>query len=233
MSQMRKPAPPHPEAALAAGMARRAGPGRRPGKASGAAQREHLLDLALDLFAQRGVVNTTLGEIARAAGVTPAMLHYYFKSREQLLDVLVEERLDPIRARMIASLAGTEDPVELLVAMARAMVKIAGEYRWYAPLWMREVVSEGGGLRDTIERRHGRGPIEDFIARLRRAQQAGRLNPALEPELVVLSLMGLTLLPLAKLWTTGEGRATSLTADKIERHAAALLLGGVAAPGRT
>jgi AcrR family transcriptional regulator len=233
MSATRKPAPPHPAAALAAGIVRRAGPGRRPGKASGPAQRERLLDVALDLFARRGVVNTTLGEIARAAGVTPAMVHYYFNSREQLLDVLVEERLDPIRERMIASLAGTEDPVELLVGMARAMVKIAGEHHWYAPLWMREVVSEGGGLRDTLERRHGRGPIEDFVGRLRRAQQAGRLNPALEPELVVLSLMGLTLLPLARLRATGARGISGLTAEKIERHAAALLLGGVAAPART
>lgn len=194
-------------------------------------RRERLLDVALTLFARRGVVNTTLGEIARAAGVTPAMVHYYFSSREQLLDVLVAERLDPIRERMIGALAGTEDPVELLVGLARQMVKIGTEHAWYAPLWMREVLSEGGGLRDTLERRHGRAPQEAFIERLRRAQREGRLNPDLDPELVVQSLMGLTLLPLAKLRATGAG-GSSLTAEKIERHAAALLMGGVPARRR-
>lgn len=205
---------------------------RRPGRPARSVdapeQRDRLLGIALELFAQRGVVNTTLGEIARAAGVTAAMLHYYFKSRNQLLDVLIAERLDPIRERMIAALAGTEDPVELLVGLARQMVQIGTEHNWYAPLWMREVLSEGGGLRDRLEARHGRAKQAEFIERLQRAQRDGRLNPGLEPELVVQSLMGLTLLPLAKLNASGAGSGPALNPENIARHAVALLLGGVA-----
>lgn len=201
----------------------------RPARGMGAPeQRDTLLDLALELFAQRGVLNTTLAEIARAAGVTAAMVHYYFKSREQLLDVLIAERLDPIRERMLAALAGTEDPVELLVGLARQMVQIASEHSWYAPLWMREVLSEGGGLRDRLEQRHGQAPKAVFIERLRQAQRDGRLNPGLEPELLVQSLMGLTLLPLAKLHVSQTGCMPQLTPETIARHAVALLLGGVA-----
>ncbi len=58
-------------------------PGCRPGCPSGrqgADAREHLLDIALGLFAREGIGETTLGAIAREAGVTPAMVHYYFKT---------------------------------------------------------------------------------------------------------------------------------------------------------
>jgi len=206
-------------------------PPRRPGRpvraAGSAAQRETLLGIALELFAQRGVVNTTLTEIARAAGVTAAMVHYYFKSRDHLLDVLIAERLEPIRSRMIAALNGTDDPVELLVGLARQMVEIGAEHSWYAPLWMREVLSEGGGLRERLQQHHGRNQQEEFIERLRQAQSQGRLNAGLEPELIVLSLFGLTLLPLAKLCAPQSTHAPQITPDMIARHAVALLVGGL------
>ncbi|KAA1337047.1 TetR/AcrR family transcriptional regulator, partial [Escherichia coli] len=74
---------------------------RRPGRPRGGkrvtASREQLLDIALNLFSRQGIANTSLNAIAREAGVTPAMLHYYFNSREQLLDAMIEERFLPLR----------------------------------------------------------------------------------------------------------------------------------------
>ena len=70
-------------------------PGRRPGRpAAGlggsAGQREQLLDAATELFAQHGVAATAIKTIAIHAGVTPALVHYYFRDREQLLDAVVD-----------------------------------------------------------------------------------------------------------------------------------------------
>ena len=59
-----------------------------------------MLDVALGMFARQGIVETTLGAIAREAGVTPAMVHYYFKTRDQLLDVLIDERFGPLRTEL-------------------------------------------------------------------------------------------------------------------------------------
>src|SRR6266436_1659705 len=57
--------------------------------------RRQLLDAAIALFAQRGIAATTVAAIAADAKVTPALLHYYFKNRAQLLDAVVDERLVP------------------------------------------------------------------------------------------------------------------------------------------
>ena len=45
------------------------------------------------LFFQKGFLDATTQEIADEAGVNRAMIHYYFRSREQLLDVLLQENL--------------------------------------------------------------------------------------------------------------------------------------------
>jgi TetR/AcrR family transcriptional regulator len=45
------------------------------------------------LFFQKGFLNATTQEIADEAGVNRALIHYYFRSRDLMLDLLLEETL--------------------------------------------------------------------------------------------------------------------------------------------
>lgn len=55
-------------------------------------QTEDLIkEKAKGLFFKKGFLNATTQEIADEAGVNRALIHYYFRSREQLLDTLMEE----------------------------------------------------------------------------------------------------------------------------------------------
>jgi AcrR family transcriptional regulator len=208
-------------------------PTRRPGRPSGSVQgperRSRLLDAALTLFARQGIVDTTLGAIAREAGFTPAMVHYYFKTRDQLLDVLIDERFLPLRAALGGAFeANPDDPVAAIAQLARRLVDLAVEYPWFPPLWVREVMSEGGPLRQRMHERFGHTHHKASLARIEQWQKEGRVNAELEPSLVFLSLLGLTILPLAtsKMWRNDPVRR-SLTADDIARHAVALLVHGL------
>jgi TetR/AcrR family transcriptional regulator len=60
---------------------------------------------AKSLFFQKGLLNATTQEIADEAGVNRALIHYYFRSREQMLEMLLEETLSEKknRARNILS----------------------------------------------------------------------------------------------------------------------------------
>src|ERR1700761_3521303 len=121
------------DAATAPLAARR--PGRPTGSARGPEQRARLLDAALTLFARQGIVDTTLGAIAREAGFTPAMVHYYFKTRDQLLDVLIDERFLPLRAALGSPFQNhPDDPVAAITQLARRLVELAAEHPWFPPL---------------------------------------------------------------------------------------------------
>ena len=52
--------------------------------------RERILQVALDLFRDRGYEATSLREIAQAVGVTKAALYYYFPSKEAMIRALSE-----------------------------------------------------------------------------------------------------------------------------------------------
>jgi AcrR family transcriptional regulator len=218
-----------PEAA--AGAARR--PGRPTGSARGPDQRARLLDTALTLFARQGILDTTLGAIAREAGVTPAMVHYYFKTRDQLLDVLIDERFLPLRAAMGGPFqANPDDPVAAITQLARRLVDVAIEHPWFPPLWVREVISEGGILKQRMHERFGDAHQKASLECIAKWQKEGRLNADLEPSLVFLSLLGLTILPLAtsKVWRNDPVRR-QISAQDIARHAVALLMNGVGPQG--
>ena len=51
------------------------------------------------LFFQKGLLNATTQEIADEAGVNRALIHYYFRSRDLMLDLLLEETLQEKKAR--------------------------------------------------------------------------------------------------------------------------------------
>ena len=204
-------------------------PGRPSGAARGAQQRDRLLDAALELFARQGIVDTTLGEIAREAGFTPAMMHYYFKTREQLLDVLIDERIGPLRAGLgVPFQEHADDPVAAITQLAQRMVRGAVEHPWFPSLWVREVISDSGLLRQRMHERFGDTNQKMSLAAIERWQKEGLLNAALEPSLMFVTLLGLTVLPLAtsKLWRNDPKRR-QVGGDEIARHAVALLTQGI------
>lgn len=197
--------------------------GRPPG-GSAADGRALLLDAALNLFAERGVAGTTIAEIAARAGVTPAMFHYYFSSRDRLLDAVAEERLREIVTGVWSPVVETDAVVPMLRGLVRRIVTATEAHAWLPSLWLREVMSEGGQLRERLIRILPFQYVRHLIGAVAAAQRRGELNPQLEPRLVVVSVIGLTFLPLAtlRMWQAlpilqGVGR------EDIARHAEALL----------
>ncbi|WP_321916881.1 MULTISPECIES: TetR/AcrR family transcriptional regulator [unclassified Paraburkholderia] len=204
-------------------------PGRPSGGVGGAEQRARLIDAALVLFARQGILDTSLAAIAREAGVTPAMVHYYFKTRDQLIDVLIDERFVPLREALGDIFAEhPDDPVKALTALAQRFVAVGQRNPWFPPLWVRDVISEGGVLRQRMLERLGRENQEKAHTAIARWQREGRLNAALEPSLLFQSLMGLTLLPLAtsQIWR-GDAAQPHVGVETIARHAVALITQGV------
>jgi AcrR family transcriptional regulator len=55
-------------------------------------QREHILDVALQLMSERGSSGMSMRQLAQACGVQVAAIYHYFPSKDELLRSVVEER---------------------------------------------------------------------------------------------------------------------------------------------
>lgn len=205
---------------------RKRAPGRPAAEqAQQADQRERLLDAALACFVERGIAAASLRDIARQAGVTPALVHYYFGDKPQLQQAVIGERLLPVLAKLRGPVANAGDDVAALIAgFVHGVGRVVSEYPWLPRLWVREILSEGGALRDVMLEQVGPVLPKMMVERFARAQREGRLNAALDPRLLMVSLVGLTLFPLAgaPVWRALFG-ADDIDFDDLRRHTLVLL----------
>jgi AcrR family transcriptional regulator len=205
----------------------------RPPQGTAVDARAQLLDAALTLFAEQGVAGTTLAGIAARAGVTPAMVHYYFSNRGRLLDAVAQERLREIVTGVWSPVVETGEVVPMLRGLVQRILRATDVNPWLPSLWLREVVSEGGQLRERLMRILPFEYVRHLIGTVASAQRRGEVSARLEPRLVLLSVLGLTFLPLAtiRLW---EALPVLQGVDRedIARHAEALLVSAFSKPAR-
>src|SRR5579872_7240848 len=62
---------------------------KSPTTSSSEGAREQLLDAAIALFAARGYEGVSTGEVAKQAGLTQSMVHYYFGNKASLWEAAV------------------------------------------------------------------------------------------------------------------------------------------------
>jgi len=194
--------------------------------------RGRLLDVAVACFARHGIASSTLREIASEAGVNPALVHYYFGDKAQLQKSVIEERVMPAFAEVREATLQAGDEVSAVIAgFVRGMCQTIEKHPWLPPLWLREVLCEGGALREVMFTTMAPQMPQLLAAKFAKAQADGQLNPDIDPRLLVTSLVGLTLFPAAgaPIWRRLFD-ADDIDAVAMKNHAVALLDSGIGAP---
>jgi AcrR family transcriptional regulator len=72
------------------------------------------VDAALTLFAERGYHGTALSEIATALGIRTSSLYNHMRSKQELLETIVDRTLQAVLTDFAMAVEGQEDPVERL-----------------------------------------------------------------------------------------------------------------------
>ena len=211
---------------------KRTKPGR-PGRPSGAQDqqvRRELLAVARGLFAQQGYEAVSTRTVALAAGVNPAMIHYYFGSKQGLYEAMLADAFAPLVERLSAVLASADDPSALSQFLSLYM-RTLGANPWMPPLLLREVASEKGSLRPWFIQQFA-SRTGGLLARLiQREQAAGRLRGDADPTLTALSLASLAIFPFVAMPAGGEASGMRMRDDYLQRliaHTEAMFLSGVA-----
>ena len=90
-------------------------------------RKEYLIRTAIDLFARKGFADTPIRAIAKAAKVNTALLYYYFKNKEELLNQIITRAATRLVA-ILKEIQQTEtDPLECLKKMISRQIRFAAE----------------------------------------------------------------------------------------------------------
>ena len=179
--------------------------------------RELILAAARRLFAEHGFDGTSLRQVAREAGVDPALVHHFFKGKDELFALSVDLPADPAEV-----LAGVEslDPGQRAEEIVRAVLRL-----WESPAQHSLVAF----LRGTIGSKAKTAMLRELVTRtvLQRIMAGLPVTPeerALRGNLVATQVVGLMLVRyvvrLEPLASAAPDEVVRLVAPNIRRYLA-------------
>ena len=91
--------------------------------------RENVYQVAAEVFHRRGYDNTSMSDVASAAGLTKAGLYHHISSKENLLYTILDSGLDLTHDHVVKPTEGIADPVERLLAVIDLHLRLVLEER--------------------------------------------------------------------------------------------------------
>jgi AcrR family transcriptional regulator len=142
------------------------------------AKRRQILDGACKVFLEQGFDASSMGEIARAAGVSKGTLYVYFKSKEELFEAIVEGQCSQQAEQIFAMDAQDGDVPAVLTRLGNAFVRFLCRPGGVSPL--RTVIAIADRMPELGAQFYRTGPLVG-IGNLSRYLEAQVAAGVLEP----------------------------------------------------
>jgi len=210
-----------PIGSAAAGRPSAAGTG---GGGTAGQRRADVVQLAGELFAQKGYRATTVREIADAAGILSGSLYHHFDSKESIGDEILSSFINDVLADYRAAVSSAGSPRDVLEQIVRstshtlsrhraALAMLQNDWNYFSTQprfgYLRQALSE-------IER--------TWVTQLERGQESGLFRADLDARLTYRLLRDV-------LWIPAQWRvAGGYTADQVADSLLQLLLFGITSP---
>jgi AcrR family transcriptional regulator len=107
-------------------------------------RRDELLAIAARLFAERGFRNTTVRDIADAAGILSGSLYHHFDSKESMVDEILQTFQQELFAAYEQILASSQDPRQKIEAAVRLSFEAIDQHHHEVAIFQNEADWLGG-----------------------------------------------------------------------------------------
>ena len=154
---------------------------------------ELILEAAQAVFLEKGLAGARMQEIADRAGINKALLHYYFRSKEKLSELIITRAVGALLPRVLTVLETDQD----LFAKIR---QVAGEYvtfvsrNSFMPLFIINEVNRNPQFFLKASVQHEKARIDSFRRQVEEAVAQGRIRPISSAQLLM-NLMSLVMFP--------------------------------------
>jgi TetR/AcrR family fatty acid metabolism transcriptional regulator len=191
-------------------------------------KRERILDAAIKVFAAEGFYNAKVSQIAQAAGVADGTIYLYFKSKDDLLIQLFEDRMEQVNTSLRQALATETSAAARLGRVVRLHLDFVASNREMA-----EVISVELRQSSKFIREYANPKFAEFLRTIAGAvvegQRAGELRSDIDPYIVARALFG-ALDEIAIAWLV-KSPASKATIDlaRAAEHLGSLFIDGLRA----
>ena len=154
-----------------------------------AERRDAILRGAIRVFAERGFFYATIAEIARTAEVAEGTIYLYFKSKDDLLLTIFDERMAQLCTTARAAIEGVESAAEALSRVVELQLQAVTQSPSLAAVLIMELRQSAAFVRDAEKPR-----LTEYLNLLgdiiRRGQERGEFRSDMHPGLAKRGLFG-------------------------------------------
>lgn len=148
---------------------------------------QEILSAAEKLFAQKGFKNATTTLIAAQAGVTHAMLHYYFRTKDQIFLKVFDSYVEEVRTSLKSIMVPDVYDDEIVGKVTEICFDLFNTHRGQMTLFL-EVAKDRPDLLETYVSDSGRYLGSSLAAhkeRIERAVKEGRIREISFSDLII------------------------------------------------
>jgi TetR/AcrR family transcriptional regulator len=149
--------------------------------------RDQILDAAEDLFARKGLGPTTIKEIGAVAGQNPALLYYYFGSKEELYRAVLQRVMGGMLARGGAVFDSAPSPPEAIRALVEAQMEYILSHPRAPRLLVREMIDHDARTAQAMLLQVAAGLFERLCGVIEQGQREGCFRRDVEPRFAAIS----------------------------------------------
>ena len=147
-------------------------------------RRRELLGIAATLFAERGFKNTTVRDIAEAAGILSGSLYHHFDSKESMIDEILSTFQEELFAAYDAVLASDDDARTKLDRAVRLSFETIDQHPAEVAIFQNEADHLGTFERFGYLAERGAQSRDVWVTLLREGVETGVLRADLDVDLV-------------------------------------------------
>ncbi len=156
-------------------------------------RKEEILDVATDLFAERGYEGASMNDVAERVGMRKASLFYHFATKDALYEAVLDRLVASLQAPLEVIYRSSGTFPERLDAVTETLVTALGERPHAARLLVREVMDWGPLARGKWSERLML-VLEGGAAWVKAGQDQGVFVDG-DPKHIVLTAVGVHFLP--------------------------------------
>jgi len=150
---------------------------------------DSILDAAEQLCARQGFTATTVKQIGKEAAVNPALLYYYYDSKETLYRAMLQRILGQLLARGVDAIERASSHADRIRAFVRAQARLLGEHPHFPQLLVRELVDHQAAHAEQAITNTAAGAFRRLCEVIEAGQRDGAFRKSLDPRFTAISII--------------------------------------------
>ncbi|NUM79381.1 TetR/AcrR family transcriptional regulator [bacterium] len=155
---------------------------------------EKIIEAARNVFHRKGFDGARMQEIADEAGINKAMLHYYFRSKDQLFEAVFKEALGRIFPMLLSILMSDEPIEENLKKFIPAYIDTIKKHPYLPGFVLHEMTRNPERLTNMVRSVGVASAPPKILQQLQKGMDEGRYI-AIAPEQILVSVLAACIFP--------------------------------------